>query len=390
MAAGFFDTTKKVFTKRSSSHKAGFNHHSPKNEDTTLRTDAPPRSGGAVLGENDAGHTQILQPTRQTMQAFPGKETQSTQEGIHMSSSRTRQHSMHESRVSTKKKDDIHTKNLQPIQEHMQASPSPSKETQSAPPEIIHRSEYSSRVRQNSMHGFSVLTKEEKRLEGQLLTTQDKLNRALNTSEARMKEIRRLEEEIQRLDSVVISTVWAGKVTEKKIGDLERKVRQQDEDILNLGQKLRISEEKRSQTIKLLDERTAELKGAQAFLTTADRYSEADIIKMAESLNVEIFQVSALMAEMFVDAPILDDPVRQRQHIQGQLFDHLITKSGEIRVDPLPLQLALQALLTWWCFYEVDCFCRGSTGESLKNIYRGIYKSGESLFGRHRITAHLS
>ena len=50
-----------------------------------------------------------------------------------------------------------------------------------------------------------------------------------------------------------------------------------------------------------------------------------------------------------------------RTVIESQLFDHLATKSREIRVDPLPLQLAFQALLTSWCVYVVerDQFCEG-------------------------------
>ena len=80
------------------------------------------------------------------------------------------------------------------------------------------------------------------------------------------------------------------------------------------------------------------------FLTTADRYSGADIIKMAESLNAENFQASALIAELFVDAPVLEESVQQIQNIQGykkrldygrkviglHLFDHLVTKSRKI------------------------------------------------------------
>ncbi|KAF8815527.1 hypothetical protein BYT27DRAFT_7193263 [Phlegmacium glaucopus] len=122
---------------------------------------------------------------------------------------------------------------------------------------------------------------------------------------------------------------------------------------------------------------------------------------MAECLNAEIFQVSAQMAEMFVDAPVIEDCVQQKRIIQeykeylndgrriigSQLFDHLETKSSGIRVDPLPLQLAFQALFTWWCFYEGDRFCDGPAGKSLKQIYRRIYESGKSFIRRHPDTS---
>ena len=357
-------------------------HHSPKKENITVCMDTPPRSGGAVSRENDASHTRNFRPTRESMHVFP-QETQTTRpESIHVPNHRARQDSM----LELKKKDEIHAHKLQPVLEPVQVTPR--KDTQTTPPESIRVPSY--RARQTSMHELRVLSKEKKGLRDQLSTMQEILDKALNTSEARMKEIRRLEEEVQRLDSVVISMVSAGKIAGNTISNLERKVRQQDEDIRILEQKLCVSEEQRSQTTKLLDDRTAELKGAQVFLTTANRYSGAEVIKMAESLNAEIFQASALMAELLVDAPILEESVQQTQYIQrykkhldhgrrvigSHLFDHLETKSREIRADPLPLQLAFQAVFTWWCVYEVDRFCGGSTGKRLKEIYRRIYKSG--------------
>jgi cell division septum initiation protein DivIVA len=294
--------------------------------------------------------------------------------------------------VAAHREKDVHTQTFQPTREPMHVFP-----TQIIHPESIHVPSY--RVRQTSM----VLSKEKIGLQGQLLAMQDALDTALNTSEARRKEIRQLKEELQRLDSIVTSMVSAEKVAENKICHLERKVLRRNENIRNLEQKLRISQEQRSQTTKLLDDRTAELKGAQAFLTTADRYSGADIIKMAESLNAEIFQASALMAELLVDAPVVEDSVQQRQDIQkyakrlehgrkmmpvgSRLFDHLATKSREIRADPLPLQLAFQALFTSWCVYEVHQFCEGPVGESLTQIYDRIYKSGKSFIRRHPDTS---
>ena len=292
--------------------------------------------------------------------------------------------------VAHRKRDDIHTQNFQPTREPVQMSPR--KETQTIPRESIHAPGY--RVRQTSM----VLTKGNEGLQGQLLEMQGNLDSVLITNEALLKEIKRLKEEIQRYDFAMVS---AEKIAGNKICDLERKVLQRDEDIRILEQKLRIFQEQRSQTTKLLDDRTAELKGAQAFLTTADRYSGADIIKMAESLNAEIFQASALMAELLVDAPVAEDSVQHKRYIQkyrknlehgrkeigSRLFDYLATKSKEIRVDPFPLQLAIQALFTSWCVYEVDQFCEGSTGESLKQIYNRICKSGKSFIRRYPDTS---
>ena len=344
----FFDGAKKALTKRPSSSNAISNYpgqnnkprgnpdnrhrESPNKKPTTVYTHGP-----VTLREEDDAHTQSFQPTGEFMQVFSRKET--------------------------------------------------------IPPESIHEPSY--RVQQ--MYEFRALNQEKEALQARLLATQVDLDRAQNTSEARRKEIGRLEKEFQKLCSIVTSIVSEEEIAGNKIHDLERKVQQQDENIRNLEQKLRVSQEQRLQTTKLLDDRSAELRGAQAFLTTADRYSGADIIKMAESLNAEVFQASALMAELLMDAPVVEDPVQQRHKLQSyqnhldhgrkeigsRLFDHLATKSREIRVDPLPLQLAFQAVFTSWCVYEVKRFCDGQAGEFLKHIYQGIYKSGKSFIRRH-------
>lgn len=360
--ATLFDSTKKTFAKHPSSSKFTSNY-------PPLRNDKPRSDPNSRHHESPK-----MEPTTNTPVALRGK-------------------------------DDAHSQNFQPTREPMKSQAFPRKETQIIPPESIHVP-YSNRVRQTSMQEFRVPTGEKKGLQGQLLEMQNALNTTQNTCEARRKEIERLKDEVQRLDSVVVSMVSAEKMAGNKIRDLERKVLQRDENIQNLEQKLRISQEQRSQTTKLLDDRTAELKGAQTFLTTADRYSGSDIIKMAESLNAEIFQASALMAELLVDAPLVEDSIKQGQYVQkykdnleygrkvigSRLFDHLTTKSRAIRVDPLPLQLAFQALFTSWCVYEVDHFCEGPTGKSLKEIYRRIYKSRKSFIKRHsdiQITAPI-
>ena len=350
----FFDSTKKVVTKRPSSSSRPTSNYPGQND--------KPR------GDPDTRYHEFLKrkPTTALYTHAP---------------------------VAFREKDDVHAQNFQPTRKPMQALPR-KETTQTIPPESFHAPSY--HVQQTSTHEYRALTQEKNRLQSQLLAKQEVLDTALNTNEACKKETRRLKEELQRLDSIMISMSSAEKIASNKINDLEKKVLQRDESIRNLEQKLRISEEQRSQTTKLLNDRTAELKGAQTFLTTADRYSGADIIKMAESLNAEIFQASALIAELLVDVPATEDSVKQEKHIQkyekylehgrrvmgSKLFDHL-TKSNEIRVDPLPLQLAFQALFTSWCVYEVDQFCEGPTGKGLKQIYRGICKSGKSFNGRY-------
>ena len=50
---------------------------------------------------------------------------------------------------------------------------------------------------------------------------------------------------------------------------------------------------KYTETSALLDTRTSELKGAQAFLTKADSVAGADVVRMVEELDAEILQTTA-------------------------------------------------------------------------------------------------
>jgi hypothetical protein len=164
------------------------------------------------------------------------------------------------------------------------------------------------------------------------------------------------------------------------------------EDELNiLKGRLRGVQDKHTHTVKLLEERTADLKGAQTFLTTVDLYAGAEIMKMVEALNAEIFQGAALVSELLGDGNAFevdermgdaritqDDRDDLTQFIGPRLIEHLSTKSNhwQVQVDPFPLQLAVQAVLTSYCVYMIDSFYPWRAGNDLKEIYRRIWESG--------------
>jgi hypothetical protein len=143
--------------------------------------------------------------------------------------------------------------------------------------------------------------------------------------------------------------------------------------------------------VKVLEERIANFKGAQNFLTTVDQYAGADIMKMVEDLNDEIFQGAFQVSELHKngDAFEVDKPGKNAQleltkgdrdnltqFIGPNFLEHLSTNSEQLQVDPFPLQLAVQAMLTKWCVFMVDSFYPGPASNDLKKIYRRIWESG--------------
>lgn len=113
-----------------------------------------------------------------------------------------------------------------------------------------------------------------------------------------------------------------------------------------------------AQTVELLQTRTAELKGAQAFLTKADHLSGADVIGLVEGLNSEIMQIAAFMAESFVSEEkmkrVIDTSEEESDELRdarGQATEVLGTNMVELlrtfqhQDDPILLQIAFQACM---------------------------------------------
>ena len=63
------------------------------------------------------------------------------------------------------------------------------------------------------------------------------------------------------------------------------------------AQRTRALEDELERTKELLAARTAELSGAQSFLSTTDRLSEAEVLGIVRDLNENIFQVAASLSE---------------------------------------------------------------------------------------------
>ena len=124
----------------------------------------------------------------------------------------------------------------------------------------------------------------------------------------------------------------------------------------------RVIKEKYAQALALLDTRTKELRGAEAFLTKADTLSGADVISMLNALNSEIYQTAALVAESFQfqpKKPVLgDDTLEEHPEERGEVdmtevyqsaTDILgsrmveLLKSSEHHDDPTLVQIAFQA-----------------------------------------------
>lgn len=134
----------------------------------------------------------------------------------------------------------------------------------------------------------------------------------------------------------------------------------------------------------LLNDRTRELRGAQAFLSTADTLSGAEVIRLVDELNQEIMQTAAFISDSFDFArkPEHRDEIKEASARTGELIGPAMTsllgtvQHGE---DPLLIQIALQAAtveFSRWIIMTWD-FDGLQAEQPLAEIYGDVRETGK-------------
>ncbi|KDR69816.1 hypothetical protein GALMADRAFT_230475 [Galerina marginata CBS 339.88] len=221
------------------------------------------------------------------------------------------------------------------------------------------------------------------------------------------------DEEVEAKKAAVLSHAEEIDGLRKRVVDLERDLdgaRQQNRTLVdrtkNLGVRsgqlegeLHRANTEHLQVIELLGVRTAELKGAQAFLTKADQLSGADVIKLVEELNAEIMQTAATMAEELVieqkkveveeneqESDEMTEAYTRTEEIVGPRMAELL-KSSEHHEDPILIQIALQASMSAYTHWIVSSWCFESPEDEhmLSEIYARVREAEEqAVSGRWR------
>lgn len=148
-----------------------------------------------------------------------------------------------------------------------------------------------------------------------------------------------------------------------------------------------------SETQKLLESRTLELRTAETFLTKYDDTPGDEVVGMVGDINAQILNIGGRVAddiaEVFPQEVGVKDRDRQYQHstfetlnivIGGKIVDILLR--SDYMEDPTPVSLAIQSLLTngistmlsTWPLMPNNDFSR-----DFWNLYKGILKSGTFL-----------
>ncbi|KAJ8585542.1 hypothetical protein M405DRAFT_745109 [Rhizopogon salebrosus TDB-379] len=142
----------------------------------------------------------------------------------------------------------------------------------------------------------------------------------------------------------------------------------------------------------LLNDRTRELQGAQAFLSKADTLSGAEVIRLVDELNQEIMQTAAFISDSFdfVRKPEHLDEMKEASARTSELIGPTMTsllgavQHGE---DPLLIQVALQAAtveFSRWIIMTWD-FDGLQAEQPLAEIYNDVRDTeSQAVSGRWR------
>lgn len=202
---------------------------------------------------------------------------------------------------------------------------------------------------------------------------------AREEAESARKETRAIRSELEKCQS--ISSTLKDTLQRQKVSFNKLKY-----ELDKTQQELNQARSSSKQIAKLLDLRTTELEGTRTFLSTDDRHSVADVTRMVESLNSEVYQTSAGIVDAVFPTfegttPGSKDAVAARQEIVSLLGTETVERLGAIKSQDDPealIQSSLQNCLLYRSWEEIQAWCAEPiTSRILAQTHSEIQESGK-------------
>lgn len=179
---------------------------------------------------------------------------------------------------------------------------------------------------------------------------------------------------------------------QQDLNSYQQQLQMRETDKKALKNELQAIQTKFNDQTTLLNDRTRELRGAQAFLSTADTLSGAEVMRLVDELNQEIMQTAAFISDSFDFArkPEHIDEIKEASRRTSELIGPAMTsllstvQHGE---DPLLIQIALQAAtveFSRWIIMTWD-FDGLQAEQPLAEIYGDVRETeSQAVSGRWR------
>ncbi|KAG5636037.1 hypothetical protein H0H81_009310 [Sphagnurus paluster] len=169
----------------------------------------------------------------------------------------------------------------------------------------------------------------------------------------------------------------------------EAQYNQIQQELLVAKEEIQRAEAQHERTRNSLKERTKELRSANLFLSQADSLSSADIIAMVNTLNAEILQGAAVLADSLEYArggptPTAEAVGATQMLIGEDLVQALLAQRDQEEFDPTVVQLALQVCLVHCCNSVIETWTIREDA-AFKEVYTSIYRQEkQAIAGRWR------
>ncbi|KAK0471587.1 hypothetical protein IW261DRAFT_1511446 [Armillaria novae-zelandiae] len=162
---------------------------------------------------------------------------------------------------------------------------------------------------------------------------------------------------------------------EQKIVSLEEKMAVRDKDFIQLHTELEREQAARNDERRLLDIRTRELQDAHAYSMRSDTLSTDELVAKVESLNAEIYQVSAYMADSMKFGARVNFEAARAEAVQwfGTYIIDLLCSAINEETRMQVVQIAIQAALVQTCADFISMWhVEKRTDENLSRLYAKI------------------
>ncbi|KAK2464375.1 hypothetical protein APHAL10511_003522 [Amanita phalloides] len=229
----------------------------------------------------------------------------------------------------------------------------------------------------------------------QLQTTLTQLHEREDAVGALKTQIDRLTADVAVVQKQLQDARHEGGVTKRDLVAVEDRARQ-------TRRELDVVREKYEQTQELLQTRTAELKAAQTFLTTADKLSNVDVVNMIDKLNADMLQVSALVADAFtfepknesdletIESAQVEEAIDRATETVGPRMVQLLM-SSEHNEDPILVQIAFQGGMCAYVHWIISSwyFADPETDNDNERVLWDVYhhmriSDDQAIYGRWR------
>jgi uncharacterized protein YukE len=135
-------------------------------------------------------------------------------------------------------------------------------------------------------------------------------------------------------------------------------------------------QERLKRTEELLATRSAELSGAQAFLSTADRLSEMEVLGIVRELNENIYQVAAGLTEGWMKMESSKPPEKVELDLTSQQRSVVLVQLARNR-DLTGLTFLIQLHLCYYATNMTSSWAHNKDFVLVKELYQRLSASGE-------------